>query len=87
MSEEPVVRPWDSPGMPPRVARERCGRHSGLCAYRDDDEAYCPYCHRSWRGIETHPQTAESRGTHTARHVRADEAREVANARRNSRRR
>jgi hypothetical protein len=38
------VLPWDSPGLPPRPKDERCARHP-LCAYRDDDPAYCGTCH------------------------------------------
>lgn len=36
--------PWDSPGLPPRSADDRCRRHK-YCSYRDDDPAYCPLCH------------------------------------------
>ena len=39
------VAPWDSPGLPQRSLADRCGRHHGLCAYRDDDPVRCPVCH------------------------------------------
>lgn len=52
---------WDTPGLPPRRMHERCANHYGsnsrgtantvrtvLCAYRDDDPARCPQCHRRY---------------------------------------
>jgi hypothetical protein len=41
------VAPWDTPGLPPRRMNERCHRRMRLCAYRDDDPAYCWRCHVS----------------------------------------
>src|SRR5215471_5607895 len=41
-------RAWDTPGLPACTEQERCGRHRGMCAYRDDDPGRCPECHRSW---------------------------------------
>lgn len=37
---------WDTPGLPPRTADQRC-RHHKHCAYRDDDPARCTLCHAS----------------------------------------
>lgn len=49
---------WDTPRLPPRRMHERCANHYGrgpqgidrppLCAYRDDDPARCPICHRRY---------------------------------------
>lgn len=43
-SEQPNIRRWDPPGLPPRTREERCARHRH-CAYRDDDPVRCPLCH------------------------------------------
>lgn len=50
---EPDTRPfaWDTPGLPPRARGERCARHSH-CQFRDDDPAYCPYCHVTWTKVD-----------------------------------
>lgn len=45
--QENPVAPWDTPGLPPRRLDQRCSRHSGHCAYRDDDPNRCPQCHRA----------------------------------------
>jgi len=47
------VKHWDPPGLPPRAENERCARHKGMCAYRDDDPTRCPVCHRSWAVVGT----------------------------------
>lgn len=81
-----VVRDWDSPGLPPRAQDERCARHDG-CAYRDDDPAYCPYCHRSWERIE-HPlpgDEPQTRAEHRAEHEKKDQQRDKQVRRRSSR--
>lgn len=39
------IAPWDPPNMPQRTMKERCLRHHGLCAYRDDDPSRCLRCH------------------------------------------
>lgn len=46
-----VVRPWDTPGLPPATEAQRCANHRGMCAYRDDDPTCCPRCHRTWTQI------------------------------------
>jgi hypothetical protein len=43
---------WDSAGLPPRTQEQRCAHHMNQCAYRDDDPAYCEYCHVPWARIE-----------------------------------
>jgi hypothetical protein len=48
---EPWRRPWDPPRLAPVPDAERCPHHRGLCAYRADDPARCPRCHRSWSVI------------------------------------
>jgi hypothetical protein len=48
-----TVRIWDTLGLPPRTEAQRCARHRGMCAYRDDDPARCTICHRAWPKIAT----------------------------------
>jgi len=61
-----MTKPWDTPGLPPRAEQDRCPTHKGLCAYRDDDPARCPVCHRSWTVIEG--RDGEQRDAHYAQH-------------------
>ena len=56
------VAPWDTPGLPPRRMGERCAHHSH-CAYRDDDPARCPVCHRRRKPSDTPGGCNHTRGT------------------------
>lgn len=73
----PVTELWDTPGLPPRSRAERCSRH-GACAYRDDDPARCPICHRSWQVIAEWDSQKEGRSNgvtpegHLAIHSQTD---------------
>src|SRR5262245_16445263 len=45
------ARRWDPPGLEPVPDDQRCPWHYGLCAYRADDPARCPWCHSTWATI------------------------------------
>jgi hypothetical protein len=62
--DDVVVFPWDTLGLPPRRFADRCANHpphsnggvaAGGCAFRDDDPARCPYCHRRSEGCAAEP--------------------------------
>ena len=68
--------------MPPRAPHERCRHHRGLCAFRDDDPAYCPFCHRTWFVIVgCDCGRCGERAAHLALHEREAEKREIDNER------
>jgi hypothetical protein len=74
-ADEPFVTySWDSPDLPPRTESQRCARHEH-CAYRDDDPALCPICHRNWTIVTDPARDNQTVEEHNAKHVRDDERR------------